>query len=131
MSASSQRRRCSEVAEDRCRELHRVVRERVQILQVVQVRARSRVVCVRRLCLQTTEADDVEKIDELREVRDEPFEDQGFTHRLISRRLNHVYNSSGQELPALAERGTTNPAYLNPADLTAQDLVDRECAWLA
>jgi anaerobic selenocysteine-containing dehydrogenase len=62
---------------------------------------------------------------ELSEVRDEPFSDGGgygsardaYTHRLISRRLRHVYNSSGQTLSALREKGTTNPAFMNPDDL--------------
>jgi anaerobic selenocysteine-containing dehydrogenase len=60
---------------------------------------------------------------ELRCVRDEPEgRHDGFTHRLISRRLPHVYNSSGQELPALRERGTTNPAFMSPDDLASLGL---------
>lgn len=63
--------------------------------------------------------------EELAEVRAEPFSDGGgygderdaYTHRLISRRLREVYNSSGQTLSALREKGTTNPAYMNPEDL--------------
>jgi anaerobic selenocysteine-containing dehydrogenase len=43
---------------------------------------------------------------------------QEFTHLLISRRLKHVFNSSGQQLTNLQKKGTTNPAYMNPADLT-------------
>jgi anaerobic selenocysteine-containing dehydrogenase len=39
---------------------------------------------------------------------------------LVSRRLAHVYNSSGRDLSSLApRRGTYNPAYLHPADLEA------------
>jgi anaerobic selenocysteine-containing dehydrogenase len=65
--------------------------------------------------------------DELRDVRGETLkgdagyagEANAFSHRLICRRLNHVYNSSGQELPAMQKRGTTNSAYMNPEDLTA------------
>lgn len=37
--------------------------------------------------------------------------------RLVSRRLKHVLNSLGRELPALAKAGTTNPACLHPDDL--------------
>lgn len=67
---------------------------------------------------------------ELREVRIEPVSAgagygasrDAFTHRLISRRLRHVYNSSGRALPALRAKGTTNPAYMNPADLAALGL---------
>ena len=40
-----------------------------------------------------------------------------FTHLMISRRLKHVFNSSGQQLSNLQKKGTTNPAYMNPADL--------------
>jgi anaerobic selenocysteine-containing dehydrogenase len=40
-----------------------------------------------------------------------------FPFRLVSRRLKHVLNSTGTELPALAKKGTTNPAYMHPDDL--------------
>ena len=53
---------------------------------------------------------------ELAEVRAEPMAD-GFSHRLISRRLRHVYNSTGQDLGELRKKGSTNPAFMNPADL--------------
>jgi anaerobic selenocysteine-containing dehydrogenase len=77
--------------------------------------------------------------DELREVRAEPVSDdagyaadtQPFSHRLISRRLKHVYNSSGQELPALAAKGTTNPAYMNPADIAALGLASGDLVEIA
>jgi anaerobic selenocysteine-containing dehydrogenase len=64
--------------------------------------------------------------DELREVRGEATSDHAgyandterFSHRLISRRLNHVYNSSGQELSGLGgRRGTSNLAFMNERDL--------------
>jgi len=42
-----------------------------------------------------------------------------FTHRLISRRLREVFNSMGRELPAVRAKRTTNPAFMNPYDLTA------------
>jgi anaerobic selenocysteine-containing dehydrogenase len=48
-----------------------------------------------------------------------PAKDGSYTHLLISRRLKHVYNSSGQQYAAIRKKGTTNPAYLNPDDLTA------------
>jgi len=54
--------------------------------------------------------------EELGEIRGESLVDR-FSHRLISRRLRHVYNSSGTHLDALAAKGTTNPAYMNPRDL--------------
>jgi anaerobic selenocysteine-containing dehydrogenase len=40
-----------------------------------------------------------------------------FPFRLTSRRLKHVLNSLGLELPALAKKGTTNAAYMHPDDL--------------
>jgi anaerobic selenocysteine-containing dehydrogenase len=53
---------------------------------------------------------------ELAQVRKEGAQG-GFSHRLISRRMRHVYNSSGRELRALRERGTTNPAFMHPGDM--------------
>jgi anaerobic selenocysteine-containing dehydrogenase len=49
-----------------------------------------------------------------------------FPFRLVSRRLKHVLNSTGTELPGLARKGTTNPAYMNPADIVELGLVDGE-----
>ena len=54
--------------------------------------------------------------EELREVRTETPAD-GYSHRLISRRLRHVYNSSGRDVSEQRSKGTTNPAYMNPDDL--------------
>ncbi len=48
----------------------------------------------------------------------------GFPFRLVSRRLKHVLNSTGTELPGLARKGTTNPAYMNPDDVSDLDLRD-------
>jgi anaerobic selenocysteine-containing dehydrogenase len=71
--------------------------------------------------------------EELREIRAEEFsttgagygEDaDGFSHRLISRRLRQVYNSSGQYLKAVIKQGTTNPAFMHPDDLTSLGLAD-------
>ncbi len=55
-------------------------------------------------------------VEELAEVRRESGVD-AFSHRLISRRLRQVYNSSGKDLPDSRKKGTTNPAFMNPADL--------------
>ena len=62
--------------------------------------------------------------DEIREIRGESLNDSGrpdkdgdYTHLLISRRLKHVYNSSGQQYDAIKKKGTTNPAYMNPDDI--------------
>lgn len=44
--------------------------------------------------------------------------------RLISRRTKHVFNSSGHQYAALAARGTTNFAHMNPADMAALDIAD-------
>lgn len=48
--------------------------------------------------------------------------DGDYPFRLVSRRLRHVLNSLGTELSALAAKGTTNPAYMHPADMTDLDL---------
>jgi anaerobic selenocysteine-containing dehydrogenase len=68
--------------------------------------------------------------EELAEVRRE-LADPGFSHRLISRRLRHVYNSSGPELPALAEKGTTNRAFMHPDDLDALGLREGDVVEIA
>ncbi len=47
-----------------------------------------------------------------------------FPYRLVSRRLKHVLNSTGTELPGLARKGTTNPAYMNPLDVGELGLTD-------
>jgi anaerobic selenocysteine-containing dehydrogenase len=69
--------------------------------------------------------------DELAEVRAQtlqangaPGKDGDYSHLLISRRLKHVYNSSGQQLPEIRRKGTTNPAYMNPEDVAALGIGD-------
>lgn len=57
------------------------------------------------------------------------FDPQVHTFRLVSRRLKHVLNSLGREIPGLARVGTTNFAYIHPDDMTslglaASDLVE-------
>jgi len=52
-----------------------------------------------------------------------------FPFRMVSRRLKATLNSMGPELPGLARKGTTNPAFMNPADLAelgveAGDLIE-------
>mgnify|MGYP006288643779 FL=1 len=47
-----------------------------------------------------------------------------YPFRLVSRRLKHVLNSLGTELPGLAAKGTTNPAYMNPDDMKDNGLSD-------
>ena len=47
------------------------------------------------------------------------YDGKEFTHMLISRRVKHVFNSSGQQLSNLQKKGTTNPAYMHPSDLDA------------
>jgi anaerobic selenocysteine-containing dehydrogenase len=64
-------------------------------------------------------------VAELAEVRAERtgaevlagFDADEYPFRLVSRRLKHVLNSLGRELPGLARVGTTNAAYLHPDDL--------------
>ena len=52
------------------------------------------------------------------------FDPDDFPFRLVSRRMKHVINSLGRELPGLAAVGTTNPAYLHPADLERLGVAD-------
>jgi len=47
-----------------------------------------------------------------------------FPFRLISRRLKHVLNSLGREIPGLARVGTTNAAYMNLDDMKELDIAD-------
>jgi anaerobic selenocysteine-containing dehydrogenase len=47
-----------------------------------------------------------------------------YPFRLVSRRLKHVLNSLGTELPGLAKKGTTNSAYMHPDDVAELGLVD-------
>ncbi len=61
---------------------------------------------------------------ELAEVRAEPVSahagyagEEEFTHRLVSRRMNDVYNSSGRDIPRLVRNHRYNPAYMNPSDI--------------
>jgi anaerobic selenocysteine-containing dehydrogenase len=56
-------------------------------------------------------------VEELAEVRRESQAEGPYSHRLISRRLRQVYNSSGRDLSESRARGTTNPAFMNPNDL--------------
>jgi len=65
-------------------------------------------------------------IAQLREIRRERFSDAGgydgddrFSHRLISRRMMDVYNSTGDHLPGLRRRFPYSPAFLHPDDLDA------------
>jgi anaerobic selenocysteine-containing dehydrogenase len=56
-------------------------------------------------------------IEQLHEIRAEPLADASagrFTHRLISRRMVELYNSTGDHLPGLRRRYAYNPAFLNP-----------------
>src|SRR5262249_1626019 len=56
-------------------------------------------------------------IAQLRAIRSERFADDGFTHRLVSRRMLEVYNSTGDHLPGLRRRYPYNPAFMHPGDL--------------
>ncbi len=65
-------------------------------------------------------------IAELREYASVSGASSAFPHRLISRRSKHVFNSSGHDLPNLARHGTSNPAYMNAADMAALGIGDGE-----
>ena len=44
--------------------------------------------------------------------------EQTFPLRLISRRMKNTYNSTGPELTLLGKKGTTNPAFMHPEELS-------------
>jgi anaerobic selenocysteine-containing dehydrogenase len=71
---------------------------------------------------------DVGMMQELDECRRDPIgereRNEEFPYLLICRRLAHVYNSSGRDLPFLTRRGRYNPAYMHPADLAQLGLSD-------
>jgi anaerobic selenocysteine-containing dehydrogenase len=59
-------------------------------------------------------------ISQIREIRKEPISHSGgygndgrFSHRLISRRMMEVYNSTGDHLPGLRRKFAYNPAFMN------------------
>jgi hypothetical protein len=54
--------------------------------------------------------------EELRAVHEEP-PPSAEHHLLICRRQRHAANSVGQDFPESRKIATTNPAFLNPADL--------------
>ncbi len=54
-----------------------------------------------------------------------------FPFRLVSRRMKHVVNSLGRELPVLGAVGSTNPAYLHPTDLERLGVGDGELVLIA
>jgi anaerobic selenocysteine-containing dehydrogenase len=45
---------------------------------------------------------------------------------LISRRMKNTYNSTGPELSLLQRKGTTNPAFMHPQELSSLDIADGE-----
>jgi anaerobic selenocysteine-containing dehydrogenase len=52
------------------------------------------------------------------------FDPEVHTLRLISRRLRHVLNSTGQHISGLRAKGGTNHAYMNSADVESRGLRD-------
>jgi anaerobic selenocysteine-containing dehydrogenase len=64
-------------------------------------------------------------MSELQEISQEPavagaayYEEEGdFSHRMVSLRMNDVYNSSGRDIPKLLRKWKYNPAFMNPADM--------------
>lgn len=72
-----------------------------------------------------------EVIDELREVRAEHTSDNGgylagdnFDFRLITYRIDDVYCTQGQNMPALRKRVAYNPVLMNAEDMAAKNLAD-------
>lgn len=67
--------------------------------------------------------------DELRATLSKAGDD--FPFRLTSRRSAHVFNSSGHQYEALAKKGPTNYAWMNPADMAALGLADEQMVEIA
>jgi anaerobic selenocysteine-containing dehydrogenase len=67
--------------------------------------------------------------DELRATLEKAGDD--FPFRLTSRRSPHVFNSSGHQYEALAKKGPTNYAWMNPADMAALGLADAQLVEIA
>ena len=51
-----------------------------------------------------------------------PEQSSRVAYRLISRRLQDIYNSSGRDIPRLTRKWSYNPAFMNPADLGREGL---------
>ncbi len=49
---------------------------------------------------------------------------ESYTHRLTSRRMRQVFNSTGVHLDALNGRGPGNPAFMNPEDMSEAGIAD-------
>lgn len=62
---------------------------------------------------------DVTMLAELAELREEAMaaEPEAYPFRLVSRRSQGVYNSSGRDLPNFTRKRTHNPAFMHPDDL--------------
>jgi anaerobic selenocysteine-containing dehydrogenase len=71
------------------------------------------------LCTAKLDVGNEAMMGELGEVAADPGEIPiAYPFVLIGRRMTHVYNSSGRDLPTLAAKGGTfNPAFMHPADL--------------
>ena len=79
-------------------------------------------------CTERLDVGNADMMKELGEVRGAvPIAQRGgdtFPFLMVSRRMGHVYNSSGRDLPSLLpKRGAYNPAYRHPGDLAALGLV--------
>ena len=56
------------------------------------------------------------------------FDPDDYPFRLVSRRMKAVLNSLGPELPGIARKGTTNPAWTHPDDMAELGLTDGDLA---
>ena len=79
-------------------------------------------------CPEKLDVGNADMMAELHEVQAEPVTDHAgytamrFSHRLVSRRMADVYNSSGRDIPALVRNHSYNPAFMNPGDMAALGL---------
>ena len=70
-------------------------------------------------CTARLDVGNGEMMDELAEVAGEhTYDKPGFPFLMVGRRLPHVHNSSGRDLPSLIRKGGSfNPLYVHPDDL--------------
>lgn len=75
-------------------------------------------------CTTRMDVGNGEMMSELAEVAGEhAYSKPGFPFLMVGRRLPHVYNSSGRDLPSLIRKGGAfNPLYVHPDDLAALGL---------
>ncbi len=87
-------------------------------------------------CTARLEVGNEDMMAELRAMKDAVIvahrEGEAYPYLMISRRMAHVYNSAGRDLPSLIRKGGSyNPAYMHPQDLAELGLSDGDSVEVA